>query len=119
MESIARARATQEGGCTPWTELPMFQKISPTEAQSDAGFALRAGTKDYWIYSEGDRRIYVTRDAAHFGREGWGEYVHLSGLPDCWLPPHNIYAIPDRNRQQIARNISEALRFLGVVFKVE
>ncbi len=96
----------------------MLQKISQTEVRSDAGFSLRSGPKDYWVYSEGARRLYVTSEAAHFGREGWGEYVCLSGLPDHWLPPANIYAISDAKREQIAINIQEGLRFLGVVFKV-
>ncbi len=93
----------------------MFHKIGSTEVQSDAGFSLRSGPKDYWIYAEGDRRIYVTCEPAHFEREGWG---YLNSLPDCWLPPANIHAISDAKREQIAINIQEGLRFLGVVFKV-
>lgn len=96
----------------------MFTKLNSAEVVSDAGFSLRAGPKDYWIYSEGNRQIYITSEAAHFGREGYGEYVYLSCLPDCWLPPANIYAISEAKRKQIALNTQEALRFLGVVFKV-
>ncbi len=96
----------------------MLHKISPTEVESDAGFSLRPGPKDCWIYSEGDRHIYVTSEPAHFGREGWGEYLYLRSLPDCWLPPANIYVISEVQREQIAINIQEGLRFLGVVFKV-
>jgi hypothetical protein len=95
----------------------MLRKLSPSAVQSDAGFSLCSGPKDYWIYSEGDRTIYVTREAAQFEREGWGEYIYLSSLPDSWLPPHNAYAISDRKREEIAANIRKGLRFLGVIFK--
>ncbi len=96
----------------------MFTKLNEAEVSSDAGFSLRAGCKDYWIYSEGNRQIYITREAAHFGRAGYGEYVYLSCLPDCWLPPANIYAISEAKSKQIRLNVREALQFLGVAFKV-
>ena len=55
-------------------------------------------------------------EIAESGRRG--EYVYLSGLPDCWLPPDNIYANSDWQREEIATNLQEGLRFLGVVFEV-
>ena len=55
-------------------------------------------------------------EIAESGRRG--EHVYLSDLPDCWLPPDNIYANSDWKREEIATNIQEGLRLLGVVFEV-
>jgi hypothetical protein len=71
----------------------MFHQVTQTHVESDTGFSLKSGPKDYRIYSEGKREIYVTAEAVQLGRDGWGEAVYLSALPDCRPPPNNIYAI--------------------------
>ena len=73
----------------------------------------------YWIYTEGKRKIHVNSEAVHLGRDGWGLCVYLSTLPDSWLPPDNVYAIPASKREEIAANIQAALQFLDVKFRVE
>ncbi len=55
---------------------PMLRKIGPTHAESEAGFSVRSGPKGCWIYSKGDKQIYITSEAAHFGAAGWGEYIY-------------------------------------------
>jgi len=97
----------------------MLRQVTPTHVESDTGFSLKSGPKDYWIYSEDKREIYVDTETVHLGRDGWGDAIYLSCLPDCWQPPNNIYAISDSKRQEIAANIQDGLRFLGVKFRVE
>jgi len=97
----------------------MFRQITYTHVESDAGFSLKSGSRDFWIYSEGKREIYVTREALHAARDDASEAIYLSALPDCWAPPNNIYAISQAKREEIAANVQAALQFLGVKFRIE
>lgn len=96
----------------------MLRKISPTKVESDSGWSLSSGPFHCWMYSEGERSIYVFKEPAFFDRQ-WGSVIYLSRLPESWDPPHNIYAISANQRAQITANIEEGLRFLEIHFRLE
>ena len=94
----------------------MIKKVNDFHAISDEGFELFSQGRDVWIYSEGDKKIWITREFAMF-REGGGEYVYLSCLPNHWQSPHETTSISESKRKQIADNIQQCLVVLGARFR--
>jgi len=95
----------------------MVIKVNNFQAVSDAGFALISGGRDFWIYSEGKREIYVSAEGGHVG-DKYIEDIHLGNLPDAWRPPNNIYAITVAKKREIAGNICQCLQALGIEYRI-
>ena len=96
----------------------MFKKLSLQGAESDTGFRVQIVGRGQLEYAVGKRRLLVRFEPG----------VSPKGLPDiavyvseveAWEPPHEEEGIGADARSSIARDIGDALDFLGVKHQIE
>lgn len=91
----------------------MFKWLNKQGVESSRGFVLQRMHRFYYHYIEGDKKMQVFVEPFTDHRGHYLETISLKSL-DHWLPPHSEEAIDDGKREEIQKNISDALKFMDI-----
>lgn len=91
----------------------MFKWLNKQGVESSAGYVLQSMHRFYYHYTEGEKTMQVFVEPLTDEHGHYSETVDLKSL-DHWLPPHADVSIDDAKRQDIRKNISDALDFMDI-----
>lgn len=91
----------------------MFKWLNKQGVESSRGFVLQSMHRFYYHYIEGDKKMQVFVEPFTDKRGHYLETISLKSF-DHWLPPHADDAIDAGKRDEIRKNISDALTFMDI-----
>jgi len=91
----------------------MLKWLNKQGVESTTGFVLQSMHRFYYHYIEGEKRMQVLVEPFTDKRGNYLETIDLKSL-EHWLPPYADAPIDEKQRGEIQRNISDALRFMGI-----
>lgn len=92
----------------------MFKYRWPKKIISDQGFEVKYGYRNFIIYKEYKKSMYV--DTEHV--KGYINLLIYKNSIKEWKPPFDIEPISDLRKNEILENIKAALEFRKMKFEV-